>query len=281
MPVQSRFTKWALTGLGALSGMAIYYYNLHDNKDAFHVHNSWTMDFTPSVKWDHNWDRRNPKSLVKPMQINNESDENKYNDQFAAKRATSIRHLILIRHGQYHMEGKNDSERMLTELGRKQANATGKRLKELNFPYSSIIVSSMTRAQETADIINETLAHPNIVTDTLLVEGAPIPPEPPIGHWKSESNFFQDGPRIEAAFRKYFHRAEPHQKTDSYTILVCHANVIRYFVCRALQFPPEAWMRISLKHASITWLAVLPTGKVVLNCLGDTGHMMPQNISHR
>jgi hypothetical protein len=44
--------------------------------------------------------------------------------------------------------------------------------------------------------------------------------------------FYQDGARIEAAFRKYFHRAERSQETDSYEILVCHANVIRYFVCR-------------------------------------------------
>ena len=33
-------------------------------------------------------------------------------------------------------------------------------------------------------------------------------------------------------------------------------NVCRYFVCRALQFPPEAWLRISLKHASITWITI-------------------------
>lgn len=43
---------------------------------------------------------------------------------------------------------------------------------------------------------------------------------------------FQDGPRIEAAFRKYFHRAPPEQLEDSYEIVVCHANVIRYFFCR-------------------------------------------------
>ena len=40
----------------------------------------------------------------------------------------------------------------------------------------------------------------------------------------------QDGARIEAAFRKYFHRAEPQQEKDSYEIIVCHANVIRYFI---------------------------------------------------
>ena len=44
--------------------------------------------------------------------------------------------------------------------------------------------------------------------------------------------FFQDGPRIEAAFRKYFHRADAGQVGDSVEIYVCHGNVIRYFVCR-------------------------------------------------
>lgn len=39
--------------------------------------------------------------------------------------------------------------------------------------------------------------------------------------------FLQDSARIEAAYRKYFHRADPQQKEDSYEMLVCHANVIR------------------------------------------------------
>jgi len=38
--------------------------------------------------------------------------------------------------------------------------------------------------------------------------------------------------RIEAAFRRFVHRADPTQKEDSYEIYVCHANVIRYFVIR-------------------------------------------------
>lgn len=91
--------------------------------------------------------------------------------------------------------------------------------------------------------------------------------------------FFEDGARIEAAFRKYFHRAEPDQKQDTYTLVVCHANVIRYFVCRALQFPPEAWLRISLGHASITWISVMDDGRVTLRTLGETGHMPKELLS--
>ena len=48
----------------------------------------------------------------------------------------------------------------------------------------------------------------------------------------SSLQVFQDSARIEAAFRKYIHRADANQSEDSYEIIVCHANVIRYFVCR-------------------------------------------------
>ena len=44
--------------------------------------------------------------------------------------------------------------------------------------------------------------------------------------------FFQDNARIEAAFRKHVHRADTEQVGDSVEVYVCHANVIRYFVCR-------------------------------------------------
>jgi serine/threonine-protein phosphatase PGAM5 len=87
--------------------------------------------------------------------------------------------------------------------------------------------------------------------------------------------FIVDGTRIEAAYRKYFHRAPAKQTTDSYELIICHANVIRYFVCRALQFPPEGWLRISLANTSITWIVIRPNGRVVLKALGDSGHLLP------
>ena len=93
--------------------------------------------------------------------------------------------------------------------------------------------------------------------------------------------FFQDGARIEAAFRKYFHRADATQEKDSYELLVCHANVIRYFVCRILQFPAEGWLRFSLNHASITWVSIYPSGRVVMRMVGDSGHIPPEFVTSR
>merc|ERR1712241_1600241 len=154
---------------------------------------------------------------------------------------------------------------------------TGCRLAELSLPYTHIIRSNMSRAVETADLISAHLPEVKVLpTDGLLREGGPIEPEPRSSRWRPELVTWSDGARIEAAFRKYFHRAEPSQTGDSYEIMVCHANVIRYFVCRALQLPPEAWGRISLKHASLTILTIGSTGRVSLRCLGEAGHMKPE-----
>lgn len=77
---------------------------------------------------------------------------------------------------------------MSLSKGRRQADSTGKRLAELALPYSLIVRSTMSRAQETSKIIEKSLPNVTTVDDSLITEGAPIPPEPPIGNWKSDSH---------------------------------------------------------------------------------------------
>ena len=98
--------------------------------------------------------------------------------------------------------------------------------------------------------------------------------------------------RIEEAFRKYFYRAPtPRGDADAddagidgtehdkdalkheYEIIVGHGNVIRYFVCRALQLPPEAWLRLSVFNCSITYVTIQPNGYVSVRMVGDSGHL--------
>jgi len=211
--------------------------------------------------WDWNWDHRQAED--------EEPNENK-------NKPLATRNIILIRHGQYNLDGTKDSERYLTSLGIEQAKLTGLRLAELSLPFTHIAQSRMTRAVQTAKIISEALPDvPLLAEDGLLNEGAPIAPEP-LNRWKPQHYFAVDGARIEAAFRKYFHRADVEQEKDSYEVIVCHANVIRYFVCRALQLPPEAWLRISLMNASTTWLVIRPNGDVHCRGLGEAGHMPPE-----
>ncbi|XP_050437193.1 serine/threonine-protein phosphatase PGAM5, mitochondrial-like isoform X2 [Adelges cooleyi] len=222
--------------------------------------------------------RRQPVSIVKSPYPDNTQNHNSSD----GKVSQAVRYIFLIRHGQYNTKGETDKERQLTELGRKQALLTGERLSALKLPWTSIAQSTMTRAMETCSLIQKHLPGDIPVSSTdLLREGAPIPPDPPHPRWKPDDyEFYQEGAQIEAAFRKFFHRAPPEQTEDSYEIIVCHANVIRYFVMRALQLPPEAWLRLSLDHASITSLAIPPGGHVILFNYSNSGYMPPDAISY-
>ena len=69
----------------------------------------------------------------------------------------------------------------LARVGREQADLTGQRLKELGYPYTTVINSTMSRAKETADVVCKHLPHVPREECDLIREGAPIPPEAPRG----------------------------------------------------------------------------------------------------
>ncbi|KAH8266811.1 hypothetical protein KR026_003934 [Drosophila bipectinata] len=271
---------------GAGAGLAAFYLSrIRDPQQA--AHSSWTNSEKPVDAcglWDSNWDCRDPRLMVRPLKNTLPEEENRFNSDLEKAKPKKARHIILVRHGEYLDVGESDATHHLTERGRKQAKYTGQRLSELGIQWDKVIASTMVRAQETADIILNEIKFDKekVVNCVYLREGAPIPPQPPVGHWKPEaSQFYRDGARIEAAFRRYFHRAYPDQDKESYTLIVGHGNVIRYFVCRALQFPPEGWLRISINHASITWLTISPSGNVSIKYLGDTGFMPVPLLTNR
>ncbi|CAG0892752.1 unnamed protein product [Darwinula stevensoni] len=238
-----------------------------------------TGDFSngipPYKVWEKDWDRREPCAADRRKSLRRGIAEDPTREVKREGTAipTANRHLLFIRHSHFNRKEKKDEERGLTPLGREQAALIGQRLKALGIPITVLVDSTMTRAKETADIIASFfLGVPRSQTD-LLRKGAPVSPEPPSRNWKQPQIYFSDGARIEAAFRTLVHRANPEQLTDSYELYVCHSKVIRYIVCRALQFPPEGWIRLSLFHGSITWLTIQPDGRVILQCLGDVGHL--------
>ncbi|XP_060048677.1 serine/threonine-protein phosphatase PGAM5, mitochondrial isoform X4 [Erinaceus europaeus] len=193
---------------------------------------AWAGRPGPGV-WDPNWDRREPLSLVNLRKRNVESGEEEMPSRLDHFKAKATRHIFLIRHSQYHVDASLEKDRTLTPLGREQAELTGLRLASLGLKFNKIVHSSMTRAIETTDIISKHLPGVCRVSTDLLREGAPIEPDPPVSHWKPEAvQYYEDGARIEAAFRNYIHRADAKQQEDSYEIFICHANVIRYIVCR-------------------------------------------------
>jgi serine/threonine-protein phosphatase PGAM5 len=162
-----------------------------------------------------------------------------------------------------------------------------------------MIHSTMARAEETADIIAAE-AFPNVKREAnaLIREGAPVRPVPDT--WRQKEHVHvTDAPRIEAGFRSIFFRRTARDddeqgetsssasasasasRMEEHEIIVCHGNVIRYSVLRALQLPPDAWLRIGLYNGSITRVEIRPDGGVSLRCLGDAGHMRaPDQLTH-
>lgn len=224
----------------------------------------------PYPAWDNNWDGKEEQKIKNGV----------------------TKHYILIRHGQYDETFEEDEKRKLTDLGRRQAHLTGLRLAEMirgndqfkSMPVATIRVSDMTRAKETAGIIATHL--PDYVEaadpDPLLNEGIPAPIIPSRPELDIEEDLEKNGTRIEEAFEKYFYRSIDEVSTKDHPnrhdkheveIIVCHGNVIRFFFCRALQLPPEAWLRMATYNCSLTYLMVKPSGNVSCRMMGDIGHL--------
>lgn len=55
--------------------------------------------------------------------------------------------------------------------------------------------------------------------------------------------------------------------------------IFGHFFFRALQLPPEAWLRINLHHASISWVRIRPNGRVGLLTMGNSGHLPPELLT--
>ena len=116
---------------------------------------------------------------------------------------------------------------------------------------------------------------------SMIREGAVCRPNPPSLTWKpSDESFYKDNIRIEGAFVNHIHRADKNEKSNYTTLLVCHGNVIRYFVCRALQLPSDHWLRFAVFNASITILDIHSNGKVSLITMGDVGFLPPKMITY-
>ncbi|XP_041757244.1 serine/threonine-protein phosphatase PGAM5, mitochondrial isoform X2 [Coregonus clupeaformis] len=136
--------------------------------------------------WDFNWDKRDSSTLLTNGKKKENTSEDPSSEQENGK-PKATRNILLIRHSQYNLSGNGDHERILTPLGREQAELTGQRLAALGLKYDIMVYSTMARATETANIISKYLPGVELVSCDLLREGAPIEPVPPVNHWKPDA----------------------------------------------------------------------------------------------
>lgn len=209
----------------------------------------------------------------------------------AAEAGGSVRReLYLVRHGAYDAADPRDAHagKALTPLGVAQARLLGSRLRGLPFAFDAVLASPMTRARETASVAAAELGlavrlvpdlaectpptrradimarerpedllacaaqFERLATELLRPAAAPAggAVAPPVG-----------GPTASGATRR--------------ELVVCHGNVIRSLVTRALAVDPEAWLGMSIGHASLTRIAVEADGAIRVISVGDVGHLPP------
>ena len=193
--------------------------------------------------------------------------------------AAHTRTIYLIRHGAYDVSDQSGDETTayaLTPLGLAEARLIAARLRGMPVTFDSLVSSTYTRARQTADVINQSLPQLNHETTKLLCECLPPTRVPQNRPDATPENLAAAEKQLDQAFAKYFVPATDHDRHD---ILVCHGNVIRYFVMKALNVDSKAWTGFNIAHCSLTIIQVRSDGSCKVLEVGDTGHLPPNMLS--
>ena len=180
--------------------------------------------------------------------------------------------IVIVRHGHYVSDANDSSPGPgLSPLGIAQARLVAARLGGMA-PFDAIVASPMTRAHETANVIAESLSGVPFETDSRLEECTPATRRKEIMERETPEKMSACAAQLDALFAARF---VPASGTPKRELLVCHGNVTRYLVTRALNVDTAAWLEMSVGHASITQILVEPDGTFKINSVGDIGHIPP------
>ena len=191
----------------------------------------------------------------------------------APRKPSGVHYVYLIRHGMYDSDTTvtDDAKgNRLNALGHEQARLTGERLASLHLKLNSLVTSPYLRASETAADIGAVIGMKAVV-DTLIHECTPrFETRPEYTRIASDEEMLACEANLGAAYAKYL---APTPDADTYDVLVCHGNVIRWLVCKAMAIDPLNWRRFTIGNGSITALVVAPDGTVRMAAYSDTGHI--------
>ena len=194
----------------------------------------------------------------------------------AADAIPATRTIVLVRHGNYVADPAID-ERIgppLSPLGVAQAHLAGAALRQLPVQFDHLYASPMQRARDTAAVIAGDF--PGRTFEVLDDMAECTPPTRRIEVTKDEkpADLVACSERLDRLFARIF---KPAMAGDQADMLVCHGNVIRYMVTRALGVDTAAWLEMSVGHASFTTIRVTADGRFKVIAVGDVGHV-PANL---
>lgn len=195
----------------------------------------------------------------------------------AQQETKGTRTIYLIRHGDYAPQDDSlpDSVNVLTPLGIAQARLVSTRLKSMNTEFNSLISSTMTRAKQTSQVIVNDFPEITFEQSDLIRECTPPTWREDVMAETNAAEVEECVNNLEQAFQKYF--IPPPDEKDRNDIIVCHGNVIRYFVTKVLKVGTMSWLQMSISNCSLTIIRILPNGNMKLDVFSDYGHI-PENM---
>jgi serine/threonine-protein phosphatase PGAM5 len=188
-----------------------------------------------------------------------------------------IRTIYLIRHGQYDQADTRDefSGRGLVPLGIAQARLLAARLRAMPVEFTSLTSSPMTRARQTAMVLQSEFPQLKLQQNKLIAECTPPTWRQDVMAEVTAAEAEECVKNIERFFKELFVPAPA--AGDRNELVVCHGNIIRYLVAKALQVDTMSWLQMSISNCSLTVIRVMPDGKMKLDAFGDYSHI-PENL---
>ena len=182
-----------------------------------------------------------------------------------------VRYVYLIRHGTYDRDDKTDDRvgNGLNALGHEQARLIGERLAQLPVKMTALVSSDFSRARDTADDIGCALGM-TPARDSLIHECTPATERIDLMRNHTPDEIARCDSNLQAAWAKYM---VPSPAADSHDVLVCHGNVIRWFVSRVLALDTQRWSRMDIGNGSLTVIAIRADGSARLVSFSDVGHL--------
>ncbi|MGC9667196.1 histidine phosphatase family protein [Planosporangium sp. 12N6] len=185
--------------------------------------------------------------------------------------------LYLVRHGESTADPDAGPDAgSLTDLGRQQAELLAERLRHV--PFAAIHHSPWERAAQTAGVIAARFPGVPVHPSDLLRECVPVVP-PADRLTAGQVSWFEElsadlvvegAAQAEAVVARFAGL----EGEGQHELLVTHGNLINWFVCRTLDAPSWAWMRMLDYNCALTVIMYLDD-RVKVITYNDTGHLPP------
>lgn len=194
-------------------------------------------------------------------------------DAHAAAPANRGTHFVyIVRHGIYDRDSTVTDDRVgnaLNKLGHEQAALAGERLAKLPVKFDRLISSELLRAAQTADDMGKAMKM-TPTRDAALNECTPTSNNARIMANEKPWELAECDSARQVQWARYF---SPTPERDTYDVLVCHGNVIRWTLMRAVGADTKGWPNLDCGNASITIIAIRPDGSIRLVMYSDVGHI--------